>query len=118
MFFGAVSPTSLLALLMGGAAAGAAAGVFIAWLRLDYDPLLWLFNTSGVLLLAGVGGAWGGFEYGAAREVPCCAAPDITPITYVALGATAAANAAVLMLGIAPPVVTALRRRKQPEEIR
>ena len=118
MFFGAVSLTSLLALLMEGAAVGAAvgaaAGVFIAWLRLDYNSFLWLSITAGVLLLAGVGGAWGGFEYGAAREVHGCAAPDITPITYVALGATAAG----LMLGIAPPVVTTLRRRTQPEQFR
>ncbi len=118
MFFGAVSLISLLALLMGGAAVGAAAGVFLAWLRLGYNTPLSLSITAGGLLLAGIGGAWGGFEYGAAQEVPCCAGPNITPITYVVLGATAAANVAGLLLSIAPPVVTALRRRKQPEQIR
>ena len=49
----------------GGAAVEAAAGVLIAWLRLDYNPLLRLSITAGVLLLAGVGGAWGRFERGA-----------------------------------------------------
>ena len=97
---------------------GAAAGVFLAWLRLGYNTPLLLSISAAGLLLAGIGGAWGGFEYGAAQEVACCAGPDITPIAYVVLGATAFSNVAGLLLGIAPLVVTTLRRRKQPEQIR
>lgn len=118
VFFGAVSLTTLLILLMGGVAVGAAAGVFLAWLRFDYNPPLLLSVTVGALLLAAIGGAWGGFEYGAAREVPCCAKPDVTPITYVVLGSTAATSAVGLLLGIAPQVVAILRRKNRPGRFR
>ena len=51
-----------------------------------------------MLILAGIGGAWGGFQFGATREVACCVGPAIGPITYTTLGATFVANGAAIAL--------------------
>ena len=118
VFSGAVSLNTLLVLLMGGAAVGAAAGVLLAWLRLDYNSPLWLGATAVVLLLAALAGAWGGYQYGAVQEVPCCAGPDITPIAYVSLGAAAVAGGIGLVLNIARQVVTSLKRNILPRQVR
>ena len=118
VFSGAVSLNTLLVLLMGGAAVGAAAGVLLAWLRFDYNSPLWLGATAVVLLLAALAGAWGGYQYGAVQEVPCCAGPDITPIAYVSLGAAAVAGGIGLVLNIARQVVTSLNRNVLPRQVR
>ncbi len=118
VFSGAVSLNTLLGLLMGGAAVGAAAGVLLAWLRLDYNSPLWLGATAVVLLLAALAGAWGGYQYGAVQEVPCCAGPEITPIAYVSLGAAAVAGGIGLALNIARQVVTSLKRNILPRQVR
>ena len=118
VFSGAVSLNTLLGLLMGGAAVGAAAGVLLAWLRLDYNSPLWLGATAVVLLLAALAGAWGGYQYGAVQEVPCCAGPDITPIAYVSLGAAAVAGGIGLVLNLARQVVTSLNRNVLPRQVR
>ena len=118
VFSGAVSLNTLLGLLMGGAAVGAAAGVLLAWLRLDYNSPLWLGATAVVLLLAALAGAWGGYQYGAVQEVPCCAGPKITPIAYVSLGAAAVAGGIGLVLNIARQVVTSLKRNILPRQVR
>ena len=118
VFSGAVSLNTLLGLLMGGAAVGAAAGVLLAWLRLDYNSPLWLGATAVVLLLGAIAGAWGGYQYGAVQEVPCCAGPDIAPIAYVSLGAAAVAGGIGLVLNIARQVVTSLNRNVLPRQVR
>ena len=117
VFSGAMSLNTLLGLLMGGAAVGAAAGVLLAWLRFDYNSPLWLGATAVVLLLAALAGAWGGYQYGAVQEVPCCAGPDITPIAYVALGAAVTANGMGLVLSITRQVITSLRRGILPRQV-
>ena len=106
VFLGFTAHSALLNLMLAGAAVGAAAGGFLAWLRLDNNTLPLLLGTGVVLLAAGVAGAWGGFRFGADQEVPCCAGPDITPMTYIVLGAVVTSNGAGLLLG----VVQALRR--------
>ena len=118
VFSGAMSLNTLLGLLMGGAAVGAAAGVLLAWLRFDYNSPLWLGATAVVLLLAALAGAWGGYQYGAVQEVPCCAGPDITPIAYVSLGAAAVAGGIGLVLNLARQVVTSLNRNVLPRQVR
>ncbi len=111
IFFGATSRETLLILLLGGTVVGAAGGGFLAWLRLDYNTPVRLISMAAVLLLAALGGAWGGFQYGAIQEVPCCARADITPITYVLLGASLATNAVALALSLTQLALPTLKRQ-------
>ena len=101
VFFGASSRSTLLTLFTVGAGVGAGLGGFLAWLRLEGDSRPVLLVTVSLALLAGIGGAWGGYEFGGRQEVPCCAKADITPVTYTAFGATVAANGAALAVGLA-----------------
>ena len=97
IFWGGVSPATLLALFMTGAGVGAGIGSFSAWLRIDLAPRAPVLAARAlVLFLSGIGGAWGGFQFGATREVACCAGPAIQPLTYMALGAIIVANGAAL----------------------
>ena len=107
VFFGAVSHSTLLTLLTVGAGVGAAMGSwsFGGWLKIDWvPPAVILLAKLMVLVLAGIVGAWGGYQFGASQEVECCVGPAITPITYTALGATAATNAAALVMGVADEI--------------
>ena len=106
VFFGASSHAALLTFMMGGAAVGAASGAFLAWLRLDNNTLPLALGTAALLLLAAAAGVWGGFYFGANQEVPCCAGPEIGPMTYTVLGAVVASNGVALLLG----VIQTLRR--------
>ncbi len=111
VFFGATSRETLLILLLGGAVVGAAGGGFLGWLRLDYNTPVRLISTAAVLLLGATGGAWGGFQYGAVQEVPCCAKADLTPITYIVLGASLATNVLALALSLTQLALPTLRRQ-------
>ena len=107
VFFGADSHATLLVLFMCGAGLGAGLGSYIAFLRVDWVPPVPMLAAMGAaLLLAGIGGAWGGFQFGANQEVECCVGPAVTPITYTAMGATLGANAAALVMAIAHEVKT------------
>ena len=107
VFFGAASHATLLVLFMSGAGLGAGLGSYIGFLRVDWVPPPPMLLAVGlVLVLAGIGGAWGGFQFGANQEVECCVGPAVTPITYTALGATLGSNAAALVMGIANEVKT------------
>ncbi len=101
VFFGAAAHATLLILFAAGSGIGAGVGGFIAWLQFDRVPS-WQVHLGTVLVmaLAGAAGAWGGFQFGARQEVACCTGPAITPITYTVLGATAAANALALAIGV------------------
>ena len=94
VFFGAVSHATVLSLLMSGAGAGAGVGALVAWLRVDRVPR-WPMRLAGALalVLAGIGGAWGGYQFGAGQEGGCCGGPAITPNPSPAPGAPAATNA-------------------------
>ena len=99
VFWGAVSHTTLLLLFMTGAGVGAGIGSFAAWLRIDLAPRASVSAAMAlVIILMGVGGAWGGFQFGGTREVACCVGPTIGPITYTVIGATIAANVAALAM--------------------
>ena len=99
VFWGAVSHVTLLILFMTGAGVGAGIGSFTAWLRIDLAPRRSVLAAVAlVIILAGIGGGWGGFQFGATREVACCVGPAIGPITYTVIGATIAANGATLVM--------------------
>ena len=101
VFSGAVSHATLLTLFMTGAGVGAGIGSFAAWLKMDLAPPVPVLAAGALLLiLTGIGGAWGGYQFGATREVACCVGPPIGAITYTAFGATIVANVVALVIGL------------------
>lgn len=99
VFFGAASHSTLLTMFLIGAGLGAGVGGYVSAMRVDRAPP-WPYQLliGLALVLAGIAGAWGGYQFGATREVECCVGPSITPITYTAMGATVGAN--VFALGL------------------
>lgn len=113
VFFGATTHTALLLLMTGGASVGAAAGGFLAWLGTDNNSPPMLVGIAALLLLAGIAGAWGGFRFGANQDVPCCAEPEIGPMTYTVVGSALASNGVALSLG-AISVLRGVSPRRRP----
>jgi hypothetical protein len=106
VFFGATTLATLLIMLMAGAGIGAGLGVFVAWLRLDGDTRRNLILTLLLAMVAGIGGAWLGYQYGGVQETECCAMPDKNPIIYTAFGATIVANTVIILATIGREVFT------------
>ena len=97
IFAGASSRNTLLIMSMAGAGLGAGIGAYVAWLKLDRSS--WSFVSVAILLavVGGVLGGMAGYQYGANREIECCAEPQTAPFTYTAIGATILANVAVYL---------------------
>jgi len=110
IFFGGRSVGTWLSCLFFGAGLGAGIGAFSAWLHLDRESSLVLGLTALVVIGAGVAGAWGGYQYGSAQEVECCAMPTVSPVYYTALGSAVVANIA----GVAFASVRAVLTKKRP----
>lgn len=93
-------------MFLAGAAIGAGLGGSLTWLRLDGNslPALLLIGATG--LTGGVIGSWIGYEFALNREIQCCSEPPLNAFSYAALGATAAANAGTLLLGVAREIFT------------
>ena len=102
VFSGAASHAALLAMFMTGAGLGAGLGSLLAWTRIDGIPSrLVLLTAVLTVVLAGIAGAWGGFQFGATQEVECCVGPTIEPITYMVGGAILLANLTALTMALA-----------------
>ena len=109
--------TVFMVMNMVGAGVGASIGVNIAWIRLDRQQRTAFVLMFLVCLAGGVIGALLGYQYGANREVDCCAEPRTTPFIYAAFGATIGANAAIYLATAATSAIRAIRtgRRAAPE---
>ena len=109
--------TVFMVMNMVGAGIGASIGVNIAWIRLDRQQRTAFVLMFLVCLAGGVIGALLGYQYGANREVDCCAEPRTTPFIYAAFGATIGANAAIYLATAATSAIRAIRtgRRAAPE---
>lgn len=102
VFFGARSHAVLLTMFMIGAGLGGGLGSLLAWTRIDGIPPRPILLTAVLLVvLAGIAGAWGGFQFGATQEVECCVGPTIEPITYMVGGTALFANVAALVMAVA-----------------
>lgn len=110
VFFGARSGDALLLFFIGGASVGAAGGVLLAWLNLDGNSALRLVVMGTLLLLAAAGGSWGGYQFGSVQDVPCCATADVTPITYIVIGAIVASSVVALILNLSHRALPLFRR--------
>ena len=110
VFFGARSGDTLLLFFIGGASVGAAGGVFLAWLNLDGNSALRLIVMGSLLLLAAAAGSWGGYQFGSVQDVPCCATADVTPITYIVVGAIVATSVVALIVNLSHRALPIFRR--------
>ena len=99
IFSGATSRTTLLIMSMAGAGIGAGLGAYVAWLKIDRPPWSAVVISMLLAIVGGVIGGLIGYEYGANREIECCAEPQTAPFTYTAFGATLLANAAMYLAG-------------------
>ena len=86
-----------LVMLMAGASMGAGVGAYLPWLRLDRHHWPLIAATILVAIAGGLLGALGGYEYGANREIECCAKPRTGPFTFAALGSAVGASIAVYL---------------------
>ena len=110
VFFGARSGDTLLLLFIGGSSVGVAGGVSLGWLNLDGNSGIRLVAMGSLLLLAAAGGSWGGYQFGSVQDVPCCATADVTPITYIVIGAILATSVVALILNLSYRALPLFRR--------
>jgi hypothetical protein len=113
IFFGASSINTWLICLYISTGFGTAVASFVAWLHFDQENGWVLLLIFGVALGAGILGTWGGYEYGSALEIECCAEPTKGPAFYGAIGSTLAANAS----GLGVAIVRAVLKRKRRTQI-
>lgn len=99
IFSGSSTRMTWLVMLMAGASIGAGVGAYLGWLNLDRQHWPSIFATILVAIAGGLLGAIGGYEYGVNREIECCAEPRTGPFTFAAVGAAAAANIAIYLVG-------------------
>ena len=113
IFSGASSRNTLLIMSMAGAGLGAGIGAYVAWMKLDRSS--WSFVAIAILMAVagGVVGGLIGYQYGANREIECCAEPQTAPFTYTAFGATFAANAAMYLALVGSFALRMLRPTRQ-----
>lgn len=118
IFFGFQSIDVWKGLLYFGAGAGAGIGAFAAWLHFDRENGWVLLLTAAVVIGGGTLGAFGGFQYGEAQEIECCAEPTVSPVYYTALGSTVVANAAGVAFAAARAFITRKRHTRIPNAVR
>ena len=92
IFSGAGAKSTFMIMSMVGGGIGAGIGANIAWIRLDRQQRLTIILTLLLCVAGGVIGGMIGYQFGANREIECCAEPSTTPFTYTAFGATIGAN--------------------------
>ncbi len=110
VFFGARSGDTLLLLFISGAAVGTTIGVFLAWMNLDGNSAVRVIATGALFMLVAVVGSWGGYRFGSIQEAPCCASADVTPITYIVMGAVLATSVVALILNVSRRALPFLNR--------
>ena len=104
---------------MVGAGVGASVGVSIAWVKLDGQQRGAFVLTLLLCLGGAIAGALLGYQYGANREMDCCAEPRSSPFIYAAFGATIAGNAVMYLINVATYAIHMIRtgRRTVPERL-
>ncbi|CUV05169.1 hypothetical protein MGWOODY_Clf2676 [hydrothermal vent metagenome] len=70
---------------------------------------------AAVVVGAGVVGSFGGFQYGEAQEVRCCAQPTVSPLYYTALGASVVANVAGVVFAATRAFITKRKADSNPK---
>ncbi len=109
LFSGASSKTTLLIMFMAGAGIGAGIGAYTAWLKLDRHQWSIIALTLLLVVAGGVIGGMGGYQYGANREIECCAEPQTAPFTYTAFGSAIVANAVMYLIAASSAAARMIR---------
>ena len=112
IFSGASSFNIWLVMTMAGAGIGAGLGAYVAWLKLDRMQWTSMAFTALLAVAGGVIGGLAGYEYGARREIECCAEPTTGPLTYTAFGSSLLANAAMYLIAAGNAAVGKFRAGK------
>jgi ABC-type enterobactin transport system permease subunit len=98
------STAALLSLLIIGAGIGAGIGVVVAWLHLRHNRRRTTLASAIVTSIAGSLGAFGGYGFLTSRgelfvetdRLAVIGRPDLNPTLILLIGATVAANLAIL----------------------
>ena len=109
IFSGASTKTTWMAMFLAGGSIGAGLGAYLAWLKLDRHHWPAIALTVLLAVAGGLIGALAGYEYGANREIECCAQPRTGPLLFTALGAALGANALMYVAEGGPVAFRALR---------
>ena len=98
---------------MAGAGLGAGIAANIAWIKawikLDRQQRSALALTVILCVAGGVIGGLAGCQFGANREIECCAEPGTTPFTYTAFGSAIGANVAMYLFVVASAAARAFK---------
>ena len=111
VFSGASERSTFMIMSMAGSGIGAGIGANIAWIRLDRQQRSGILLTLLLCLAGGVIGGLIGYQFGAGREIECCAEPRTTPFTYTAFGATIGANVVMYLVTAATAAARMVRGR-------
>ena len=115
IFSGASARIVWVIMFIAGAGIGAGGGAYLAWLKVDRPPWAAIALTLLLVIAGGVIGGLLGYQYGANREIECCAEPQTGPLTYTAFGAGILANAVMYLVEAAGFALRrAARRRARP----
>jgi len=113
IFAGASSRLTFMIMSMTGAGLGAGLAANLAWLKLDRHQMLSIALTLLLCVAGGVIGGLAGYQFGANREIECCAEPRTSPFTYTAFGAAIGANIAMYLAMMATAAARAFRLKRR-----
>ena len=116
IFIGTSSRTTFMIMSMGSGGIGAGVAANLAWLKLDRHQRSVIALTLLICVAGGVIGGLAGYQYGANREIDCCAEPQTTPFLFTAFGAAIGANVFMYLVTacIAAARMFRLSRRAAP----
>lgn len=103
--------SAFMIMVMLGGGIGAGLGASIAWVPLDRQRRTTLALIFLMCAAGGVIGALLGYQYGANREIDCCAEPRTNPFVFAAFGATIGANVFMYLVMAATSALRAIRER-------
>lgn len=112
IFSGASDKSTFMIMSMAGSGIGAGIGPSISWMKLDRQHKPAIILTLLMCMAGGVIGGLIGYQFGANREIDCCAEPSTTPFTYTAFGATIGANVIMYLANVAITAARLVRRNR------
>ena len=113
IFIGTSSRTTFMIMTMAAGGLGAGIGPNIAWIKMDRQQRSALALTVILCVAGGVIGGLLGYQYGANREIECCAEPHTTPFMNTAFGATIGSNIVIYLVSASTAVAKIFRLNRR-----